>query len=54
MRAILQNVKYEHEEDAAQAGTVDLEVWLKATPNPGYNNAILPLLETLCGNSPVD
>lgn len=54
MRAILQNVYYEHEEDALTVGTVDLEIWLEASANSGYNNSILPLLETLCGNLPVD
>lgn len=52
--ALLQGKYYDHEETALSFGSLDGDVRITADANLGYLNSILPLLETVCGQFPVD
>ncbi len=55
VRALLQNVEYDSWYQTVWPLTVtNIQVRLQATPNPGYEKTLLPLMETLCGNLPVE
>lgn len=55
VRALLQNVTYDSWYQTVWPLTVtNIQVRLQATANPGYEKTLLPLIETLCGNLPVN